>query len=384
METTRDKEKQYLFFKDNNLYRCLDESSLHNYQNIDRNISALKHSQEQQNRNEFLNRTANWAIDQHKLPDSFNDKNRVLLKEYAETDRRTKKTNDALLRVGIKRSGAFRLKKTEDVLLRVGLQRSLSFAIKPCTPFSSACQYFYASCFSLFQYVGVLLVPSLVIFYLLFCHSIVVQLCRFANFALSSRPIFVSSDSLTISTITSTDSAITLLQTTSSSPLLAPSPPQFHRPINHPKQHTDHIDLKDYVSVSEQRIIQKCLKRSVDDRGVIKPNIKRIFFRSTHGHIRPILVDLNGTVTSLFEHIEQLDGIPSGLFRIKCNGVDLYHGHNRTLLSDYHLKEDMDIHAVFRGRGGSDANTDSDSDDEGNSCTYSRLFFSVFYPIEKR
>ena len=56
----------------------------------------------------------------------------------------------------------------------------------------------------------------------------------------------------------------------------------------------------------------------------------------------------------MFQQIESLEGIPSGFFRISFNGVDLYHGPNRTLLSDYHLQADMDIQAIFRGRGGCD------------------------------
>jgi hypothetical protein len=267
----------------------------------------------------------------------------------------------------------------------VAVQRSLASTAEPIS--------FITILFSACQYVSTIILASLVFILLFISRSIFVDKSR-----VTREPICKSTDTTNTVQVTSTN------QETLSSPQSSPTSVSFssesidnsiqnnrssvaknllrtqHGSNNNSKQPIHHVRLTDYVTATEQIKLDKIVKRSICDRGSILKNVKRVFFRSTHGHMRPIMVDLNGTVISLFQQIERLDGIPSGLFRIKCNGVDLYHGHNRTLLSDYHLQEDMDLHAVFRGRGGGDANDGNKSNaDRGNYNLRTMLTKHIYF-----
>ena len=118
--------KQYIYFKNENVFQCLDESVCYDCASVD---DVCKHRVylDQQSRKVFLDlrKGADWSIDQKNLPDTIKNKNRALLNNYAEIDRRIEKTNAALLHVGIKRSKAIQLQKTNEILLRVAIQRSL-------------------------------------------------------------------------------------------------------------------------------------------------------------------------------------------------------------------------------------------------------------------
>ena len=135
----------------------MDESLVYDTSHL-YSVSAIQHAQHQQTRQRFLylREGADWANDQHKLPDTIASKNRALLKQYADSDRRLERANNVLLRVATKRSISTRVERTNDILLRVGIQRSMASMPQPLTSSTMHYSYFcWFICFTIISLHGI-------------------------------------------------------------------------------------------------------------------------------------------------------------------------------------------------------------------------------------
>ena len=115
--------KRFIYFQHANFYQSLDDSTKYDSAVIG-NLCTRQLFLDQ-SLQQYIDLRADWADDQHNLPDTVRNINRAFISKHAETDKRIENANNVLLREKKEQGLSTRLQKTNEVLLRVGIKRSL-------------------------------------------------------------------------------------------------------------------------------------------------------------------------------------------------------------------------------------------------------------------